>query len=126
MGLKVVAVLPEDKFGIFKDKRIKRGDEFVLDHEGQFSHRWMKAIGWKPKPAPKKKSTSSDVALLRKKLARAEDENAALAEANKALEADKAALEAKVAELSKDSGKEPDKPEEKKPEEKGKGKKDKK
>jgi hypothetical protein len=29
-------------------QRRKPGEEFVLDNESDFSHRWMEAIGWNP------------------------------------------------------------------------------
>jgi hypothetical protein len=45
----VVGYYPSDpKLG----RRRKEGEEFVLNSEKDFSHRWMQAIGWEP-PAPK-------------------------------------------------------------------------
>jgi hypothetical protein len=48
--LKVRAVAEGDVkwVGFYNLKRRVKGEEFVLDRESDFSHRWMEAIGWKP------------------------------------------------------------------------------
>jgi hypothetical protein len=50
-ALKVRAIMDGDiKWAGFYDlRRRKPGEEFILENESDFSHRWMEAIGWKPK-----------------------------------------------------------------------------
>lgn len=52
MGLKVRAVAEGDvKYAGYYDlKRRAPGEEFVIADENEFSHLWMEAVGWTPKP----------------------------------------------------------------------------
>ena len=52
MGLKVRAVADgEVKYAGYYDlKRRAPGEEFVIANESDFSHLWMEAVGWTPKP----------------------------------------------------------------------------
>ena len=52
MGLKVKAFVDgEVKYvGYYDLKRRANGEVFEIQNENEFSHLWMQAIGWKPKP----------------------------------------------------------------------------
>ena len=44
--------------GIYKKIRRRPGVRFVIQNLGEFSHRWMSAIGWEPPERPKTKLTA--------------------------------------------------------------------
>jgi hypothetical protein len=52
MALKVKAKIitgePKKVAGYRDHKRIYEGQEFEIEHEGQFSDRWMEPVGWRP------------------------------------------------------------------------------
>lgn len=58
VSLPVRVVLQEGQFAYWKMRRLKDGAEITLQHKGQFSHRWMKAIGWEPPPPRPPRQTS--------------------------------------------------------------------